>query len=155
VWPYSFVFTNSTSGPHVSTQSKSSHINLNLFTRQAGFGVKIARILDQRRMDQSQYVGQCQPAVWQGAKKSSSLTPYCTSCEIQFPKNGTTSKVRSQITFALSLTKTSGFWSESNINKISAANGLIQKSDHYNLVFPLGMCCKYCRGDAVPGVNAV
>jgi hypothetical protein len=33
VWPYSFVFTNSTSGPHVSTQSKSSHINLNLFNR--------------------------------------------------------------------------------------------------------------------------
>jgi len=32
VWPHSFVFTNSTSGPHVSTQSKSSHINLNLFT---------------------------------------------------------------------------------------------------------------------------
>jgi len=31
VWPHSFVFTNSTSGPHVSTQSKSSHINLNLF----------------------------------------------------------------------------------------------------------------------------
>jgi len=33
VWPHSFVFTNSTSGPHVSTQSKSSHINLNLFRR--------------------------------------------------------------------------------------------------------------------------
>jgi len=32
VWPHSFVFTNSTSGPHVSTQSKSSHINLNLFS---------------------------------------------------------------------------------------------------------------------------
>ena len=45
--------------------------------------------------------------------KSSSLTPYCTSCEIQFPKNGRVSEVRPQITFALSLTKTFRFWSES------------------------------------------
>jgi len=34
--------------------------------------------------------------------KSSSLTPYCTSCEIQFPKNGRISEVRSQTTFAIS-----------------------------------------------------
>ena len=47
--------------------------------------------------------------------KSSSLTPYCTSYEIQFPKNGRVSEVRSQITFALSLTKTFKFWSESGI----------------------------------------
>jgi hypothetical protein len=50
--------------------------------------------------------------------KSSSLTPYCTSCEIQFPKNGTTSEVRSQTTFASSLTKTFGFWSEGGIDRI-------------------------------------
>ena len=47
--------------------------------------------------------------------KSSSLTPYCTSCEIQFPKNGQISEVRSQRTFASSLTKTFGFWSEGSI----------------------------------------
>ena len=47
--------------------------------------------------------------------KSSSLTPYCTSYGIQFPKNGRISEVRSQTTFASSLTKTFGFWCKADI----------------------------------------
>ncbi|MDG2407369.1 MAG: hypothetical protein P8M25_21260, partial [Paracoccaceae bacterium] len=49
---------------------------------------------------------------------SSSLTPYCTSCEKQFPKNGTTSELRSQTTFESSLTRNFGFWSDRDIDNI-------------------------------------
>ena len=54
--------------------------------------------------------------------KSSSLTPYCPACEIQFPKNGRISKVRFQTTFASFLTKTFRFWCKAGIIKDISPN---------------------------------
>ena len=54
--------------------------------------------------------------------KSSSLTPHCTSCEIQYPKNGKISDVRFQTTFASFLTKTFGFWCKAGIIKDISPN---------------------------------
>jgi hypothetical protein len=53
--------------------------------------------------------------------KSSSPTPYCTSCGKQFPKNGRISKVRSQTTFASSLIRSFEFWSDRSIAQKDAA----------------------------------
>ena len=67
--------------------------------------------------------------------KSSSLTPYYTSSEKQFPKNGKISEVRSQTTFASSLTKTFGFWSEGGILAFHKSKKLIFSRDFWKSDF--------------------